>query len=60
MLGFIGKMIMFLGGKNLLKLVYKLMIRPELVKLSDKIDPEEKTELDENAILVIDKVIEGL
>lgn len=60
MLSFLGKAIMFLGGKKLLKLVYKLMIRPELVKLSDKIDPEEKTELDENAIKVIDKVIEDL
>lgn len=60
MLSLLTKLIMALGGKKLLKLAYKIMIRPELVNLASGLDPDQKTELDENAIKLIDKVVEGL
>lgn len=59
-LGVIKKLLLLLGGKKLGKLFYKLVVRPELIALSLKVDPDEASQIDDNLIKLIDEVVEGL
>lgn len=55
-----GGLLRAVGYKYLLKGLYRFLIRKELVKLTKKLDPKNKTALDEEIIDKIDEVFENL